>query len=95
MKMTLPITFLPEGLREDEISSTVFTIRNKIFNCKGTVNNINTNDTSTYRTALGSCICANSKYFNHHHGHIITGGLQIIENKNFVRLRVKVLIIGN
>ena len=45
-----------------------------IFSYNDTVNNINTDDTSTYN-------CANSEHSNQHHGHIITGNLRIIENK--------------
>ena len=52
------INCLPESLREDEIPSTVYslsnTIRNKIFNYKNTVKNINTNNTRTYRTGVVS-----------------------------------------
>ena len=50
------INCLPERLQEDEIPSAIYvaiytlfnTIRNKNFNYKGTVNNINTDDTITY-----------------------------------------------
>ena len=76
---------LAESLRENEIPSTVYslsnTIRNKIFNYYSTVKNINTNDTRTYGTGIILCNCTNSKYLNHHHGHIIPRDLQIIENK--------------
>ena len=45
------INCLPESLREDEIQTIVYgfsnTIRNKFFNYKNTVNNINTNNTRT------------------------------------------------
>ena len=41
----------------------------------------NTNDTKTYGTGIISCNCTNSRYLNHHHGHIITGDLRIIESK--------------
>ena len=48
------INCLPESLQENKIPSAAYslshTIRNKIFNYKSTVNNINTNDTSTHGT---------------------------------------------
>ena len=79
------ICCLPESLREDEIPSTVYslsnTIRNKIFNYKDTIKT-STNSTRTYGTNINSCNCTNSKYLNHHDGHIITGDLRIIENKD-------------
>ena len=73
------INSLAESLRNYEIPSTVsslsITITNKIFNNK------DTNDTRTYGTGIISCNCTNSKYLNQHHGKIITGDLQLIENK--------------
>ena len=76
------IIWLPESLQEDEIPSTIHclsnTIRNKIFNYKNTVKNINTNDARTYGTGIISYNCTNSKYLNHHHEHIITGDTRII-----------------
>ena len=79
------INCFPESLREDEIPSTVHslfnTIRNKNFNYKDSVKNINANDTRTSGTGIISCNCTNSKYLNRHHEYIITGDLLIIENK--------------
>ena len=55
--------FLPESLQEYEIPSTVYslsnTIRNKFFNYKNIVHDVNTNDTSTYGTGIFSCNCGN------------------------------------
>ena len=51
------INILPENLQEDEIPSTVHilssAIRNRILKYKGTVNNINTNDSISYGTGIG------------------------------------------
>ena len=56
-------------------------IRNKMFNYKDTVNNINTNDTRTYGTGRISCKCTNSKHLICHQGHIIKGDLRITVNQ--------------
>ena len=45
-----------------------------------------TNDTRTYGTAIISCNCANSKCLNDHHGPVISGHLQIIENKKLCKI---------
>ena len=76
---------MPESLWEDEITSTLYslynTIRNKIYNYENILKNININKTRTFGTRIILCNPTNSRYLNHHHGHIITGNLQIIENK--------------
>lgn len=50
------INILPENLQEDAIPSTVHilssAIRNRILKYKGTVNNINTNDSISYGTGI-------------------------------------------
>lgn len=50
------MNYLPESLNEHEIPSAVHNlsnpIRNKIFNYKSTVENINTDDTRTYGTSI-------------------------------------------
>ena len=50
------MNYLPESIREHEVPSTVYSlsnpIRNKIFNYKSTVENINTDDTRTYGTSI-------------------------------------------
>ena len=80
------INCLPEGLQEDEIQSTVYslsnTISNKIFNSKDTISNIDTNDTSAYGIGISFCNCANYKYFGHYYGHIVIGDLRIIKKKS-------------
>ena len=67
---------LPEILREYEIPSTVYsvsiTLRLMI--------------TRTYETGIISCNCSNSEYLNHHHGHVITWNLQIIENEKLRKI---------
>ena len=81
---------LPESLQREEVPSTVYslsnTIRNKIFNYKKTVENINTVDTVTYGTGIDSCNCANSSFLDDHHGHIITGDLRIIQNNKLRKI---------
>ena len=42
--------------------------------------NINTTDRLTYGTGLNVCSCKNSIIMNQHHGHILTGDLQVIGN---------------
>ena len=64
------INSLPEILQEDEISSTddlSSTIRNEFSKYKDIrypYNNINTENTTTYRAGISSCSCATSKYLN-------------------------------
>jgi hypothetical protein len=62
------------------------TIRNKIFNYKQTVADIDTNDQSTYGTGLASCDCQGSEFCDPHHGHILTGDLRIIANQKLRKL---------
>ena len=62
------------------------TIRNKIFNYKATVNEIDVNDKSTYGTGLATCQCQNSSFVNNNYGHIATGHLK--ENKNIWHLMI-------
>ena len=61
-------------------------IRNKTFNYRDTVKNINTNDIRTYGTSIISCNCTNSKYLSHHHMRIITRALRTIENKKLCKI---------
>ena len=55
------INCLPESLQNDEVPSTVYkltnTIRNKIFNYKETVNNINKDDNVSYGTYMQKVLC--------------------------------------
>ena len=65
------------------------TIRNKIFNYKATVNEIDVNDKSTYGTGLATCQCQNSSFVNNNYGHIATGDLRFIENASLRKLFCK------
>ena len=62
------------------------TIRNQIFNYKGTVSEIDSNDLHTYGTGLASCDCQNSESCDPIHGHIVTGDLRIIGNQKLRKL---------
>ena len=84
-------SLLPDHLNTDEnLPSIVYslegTIRNKIFNYKQTVADIDTNDQSTYGTGLASCDCQGSEFCDPHHGHILTGDLRIITNQKLRKL---------
>ena len=84
-------SLLPDHLNTDEnLPSIVYslegTIRNKIFNYKQTVADIDTNDQSTYGTGLASCDCQGSEFCDPHHGHILTGDLRIIANQKLRKL---------
>ena len=50
---------------------------------------MNTNDTATYGTGLISYNWNNSKYLNHHLGHIITEDLRIIKHKELQKVMSK------
>ena len=50
----------------------------------------NINYTNTFGTGTNSCNFANSANLNHHHGHIITGDLQIIANSKLQKIVNKV-----
>ena len=79
------ISTLPQSLQNDEVPSIVFslgkTIRNKIFNYKDTVANIDISDKTTFGTGLAECDCKNSDFTNKDHNHVLTGDLRIIQNK--------------
>jgi len=81
---------LPKMLQAEDPPSIVYslssTIRNKLFNYKDTVNNINIDDQLTYGTNLINCECHKSSFVNKDHGHIVTGDLRIIENKHLRKL---------
>lgn len=84
-------SLLPDILNTDEnIPSIVYslegTIRNKIFNYKQTVADIDTNDQITYGTGLASCDCQGSEFCDPHHGHILTGDLRVIANQKLRKL---------
>ena len=82
---------LPECLNDDAfLPSIVYslepTIRNKIFNYKDVVSNIDINDNISYGTGLTSCDCSTSVFCNRDHGHILTGDLRIIANDKIRKL---------
>ena len=87
------IDSLPDNLKTDEVPSVVYrltkTIRNKIFNYKQTVADINTDDHDTFGTGLDSCQCENSPYIDSNHGHIVTGDLRFVENSVLRKLLCK------
>ena len=84
-------SLLPTHLNTDEnlpaiVYSLEGTIRNKIFNYKQTVSEIDTNDLTTYGTGLTSCDCAGSEFCDPNHGHILTGDLRVIGNQKLRKL---------
>ena len=84
-------SLLPALLNEDDnlpaiVYSLESTIRNKIFNYKQTVADIDTNDLVTYGTVLESCDCESSELCDPHHGHILTGDLRVIDNQKLRKL---------
>lgn len=50
----------------------------------------NINYTNSFGTGTNSCNSATSANLNHHHGHIITGDLQIIANSKLRKIINKV-----
>jgi len=84
------ISKLPEQLQNEDPPLLVYslssTIRNKIFNYKDTVNNIDINADLGYGTNLPTCDCKNSTFVDADHGHIVTGDLRIIENRHLRKL---------
>ena len=87
------INTLPNHLQLDDVPSVVYrledTIRNKIFNYKKTVSEIDINDTISYGSGLPSCNCHSSSFKDTHHNHIVTGDLRFIENSELRRLLSK------
>ena len=81
---------LPVKLQTEDPPSIVYklssTIRNKLFNFKDTVNNIDVTDTDTYGTKLSHCECHNSPFVDPDHGHIVTGDLRIITDQHLRKL---------
>ena len=78
-------SLLPTCISDDEKVPSVLhklepTIRNKIFNYKQTVKDIDCSDLDTFGTGLGKCDCENSSFVDVHHKHIVTGDLRIIKN---------------
>lgn len=84
-------SLLPTHLNDDEnlpavVYSLEGTIRNKIFNYKQTVADIDSEDLVTYGTGLASCDCADSEFCDPNHGHILTGDLRVIGNQKLRKL---------
>ena len=86
------IKSLPEKLRTREHTPLISyklgpTIRNKIFNYKETIENIEVDHNNQIQ--LERCDCKNSKFLDQNIGHIITGDLRIIENNKLRKLLSK------
>jgi len=84
-------SLLPTHFNDDEnlpavVYSLEGTIRNKIFNYKQTVADIDSEDLVTYGTGLASCDCADSEFCDPNHGHILTGDLRVIGNQKLRKL---------
>ena len=84
-------SLLPNLLNEDENIPTIVyslegTIRNKIFNYKQTVSEIDSDHLYTYGTGRASCDCENSEFCVPNHGHIVTGDFRIIGNQRLRKL---------
>ena len=62
------------------------TIARKIFNYKATVNSLNCHE---WTSSNNSCDCKTSIFCDPHHGHIMTGNLQIIKNSRLRSLLTK------
>ena len=61
-------------------------ISRRVFSYNQTLHDI---DVSNYNTTSSSCDCDSSPFCYEHHGHVITGDLRIINNRNLRRLRKK------
>ena len=64
-------------------------IRNKIFNYRQTVNDVDRNDLQTYGTGITECSCSDSPFIDSHHKHILTGDLRIVDNDKLCKLFMK------
>ena len=87
------INTLPANLQLDDVPSIIYsledTIRNKIFNYKQTVNDIDIHDHTSFGTGITSCQCHQSAFTDQNHGNIVTGDLRFIDNSDFRRLLSK------
>ena len=87
------ISKLPEEFQTDDPPSVIYnlsgTIRNKIFNYKKTISDIDVNDLLTHGTNLESCDCQNSPFIDRDLGHIVSGDLRLIENQDLRKLLSK------
>ena len=87
-------SLLPTCITDDEKVPSVLhklepTIRNKIFNYRQTVNDIDHSDKRTFGTGIEDCECNNSPFMDSHHKHILTGDLRIVKNNNLRKLFMK------
>ena len=82
---------LPRNLRDD-VPTVVYqltsSIRSKIFNYKKFVQSIEV-DKFIQDNSILPCECHLSPYLNHQHGHVITGDLNIVTDKNLRNLLSK------
>ena len=84
---------LPDSIRHSDYKpivtyKLVSTIRNKIFNYKDTINNINI-ENGTLKNYASDCECSTSKFKDDKLGHIVTGDLKFIENNRLRKLLSK------
>ena len=87
-------SLLPNCFSEDERVPSVLhklepTIRNKIFNYRQTVIDINGTDMQTYGTGIKECSCSDSPFIDDHHKHVLTGDLRIVKNDKLRKLFMK------
>ena len=84
-------SLLPSCISEDDRIPSVLhklepPIRNKIFNYRQTVDDIDFSDTSLLDLDNVECECKESPFKDHHHNHIVTGDLRIIKNESLREL---------
>ena len=88
------INLLPADMQSDENIPMVTyklnnTVRNKIFNYKQTVEDIRVDEEVSFTLNTDLCKCKDSKFFDPHHKHVITGDLRIVENQKLRKLLTK------
>ena len=73
---------VPSFFKNQETPRVLFTrtksIRSSILNYRQTIDEIKTND---WKDHTYTCDCHNSQHCDKHHGHIVTGNLDLIKNK--------------
>ena len=88
------VFLLPDKLENNDNNPTVTyqpgkTVRNEILNYKETVSSIYVDEDVSSCLNTNQRDCADSFFCNSHHKHIITGDLQIIENKRLRKFLTK------
>ena len=68
------------------VYSLSFTIRNKLFNYKETIDNIDISDIFTFGASFPECDCHNPDFCVPDYGHIVTGDLRFIKNQHLRKL---------